>query len=801
MSEASSDNRSLFRIDLERALEALALNLQKKSNAVKNIVPYCHDISNALDGLVLIDLSQAANELAQVFKDAKTVQAHRHVLDDFQGLIRYQLEMIDSQSTEQNHQELLLRKQAFFSKLHIIQPSPLTLEFIRQDIQEAIIQDAVLDSELTQSASEVLNDLEQQLAPQQDQELSTRKKLYSVQDLLNQELQKSSQESEPTPSSINPPVIENWTEQAPAEEKDATNNQDLPIQSPLVSGSHHVFDDLEKSIHELGERLLRTELSPTNEPDAKPQEESIASQEEVDEPFYIDFPYSNKAHELSSQKEVFSEPTTNQDVSRSGSSEEEPTENQSIYEAESAKSDEVTSHQNEVSFDPVSSPLEDSFTGQNSKLSQNEVTTPIEQEVQDQVDEIQEVQAVSYPDATEDTRLEVTLETIEDPFAELDKLSEQFSMAAHQEHIQPSRSIEPPQVMESKVVDVQPASFLTEEESDSIHPMNEDVITLADVHQVTIEPHIPYPVNIPEVPEVTLESRNEPVVGNKTLSSLDDWVDHSAQVAVEDPPNELIVQRGNYHASDFDVQRSLNKLQQARGLLPKDSSFQMKVLDGLIEEQQNMIVQSVQVNVGSAFRGLAELVESDQVFADQNIIERLLSILSIFPAQKHISVVQQRLLIFIDLHGVMPSDEQLHTANNYLAQICGSLEIKSELIRITVPSSLLRMEMFCYKRDEDIYAVPTSQLVEAHQYTHDDVLPESTLWDVHGSIDGPHHRISVRSGIMEHQIYSFETMGSKILNIFEEFPESINKPIWLGAVGIDGQNQFYHCVFLERFAS
>ena len=377
-------------------------------------------------------------------------------------------------------------------------------------------------------------------------------------------------------------------------------------------------------------------------------------------------------------------------------------------------------------------------------------------------------------------------------------------MAAHQEHIQPTRSIEPPQVMDSRVDDVQSAAFLMEVESDRIYPINNEGISLADVQQVTIETYDESPVDIPEVikvPEVTLESINEPEVRNKTLSSLDDWVDHSAQVAVEDPPTELIVQRGNYHASDFDVQRSLNKLQQARGLLPKDSSFQMKVLDGLMEEQQNIIIQSVQVNVGSAFRGLAELVESDQVFADQNIIERLLSILSIFPAQKHISVVQQRLLIFIDLHGVMPSDNQLHTANNYLAQICGSLEIKSELIRITVPSSLLRMEMFCYKRDEDVYAVPTSQLVEAHQYTHDDVLPESTLWDVHGSIDGPHHRISVRSGIMEHQIYSFETIGSKILNIFEEFPESITKPIWLGAVGIDGQNQFYHCVFLERFAS
>jgi len=805
MSESSSDNRSLFRIDLERALEALALNLQKRSNAVKNIVPYCRDMSNSLDGLAFIDLSQAASELAQVFKDAKTVQAHRHVLDDFQGLIRYQLEMIDSQYTEQNHQELLLRKQAFFSKLHIIQPSPLTLEFIRQDIQEAIIQDAVLDSELTQSASEILNDLEQQLAPQQEQEPSTRKKFYSVQDLLNQELQKSSQEPKPSPSSTRLPVEENPIEPEAAVAKDTTSIEDLPIQSPLVSGSHHVFDDLEKSIHELGERLLRTELSPTNEPDSSRKEEGAASQEEVDEPFYIDFPYSNKAQELAAQKEVLTEPTTKQDIAQTASSEAGLTEDHSINEVEHSKSPEVTTHDDGVSFDSASSPMEESFAEQNSHLSQNELPELIEQDFQIHENvRVDEVQAAPLPETEEEAKLETTSETIDDPFAELDKLSEQFSMAAHQEHIQPSQSVETPQVMVSKVVNEQPSPFLTEDEPDPISSFNQDVITFADVQQATMEPDIRSPVNIPEVPEVpevTPDSRNEPVVGNKTLSSLDDWVDHSAQVAVEDPPTELIIQRGNYYASDFDVQRSLNKLQQARGLLPKDSSFQMKVLDGLMEEQQNMIVQSVQVNVGSAFRGLAELVEADQVFADQNIIERLRSILSIFPAQKHISVVQQRLLIFIDLHGVMPSDDQLHTANNYLAQICGSLEIKSELIRITVPSSLLRMEMFCYKRDEDVYAVPTSQLVEAHQYTHDDVLPESTLWDVHGSIDGPHHRISIRSGIMEHQIYSFETIGSKILNIFEEFPESITKPIWLGAVGVDGQNQFYHCVFLERFAS
>ena len=188
MSERSNDNKSLFRVDLERALEALALNLQKKTNAVKNIVPYCHDISNALDGLGLNDLSQAANELASVFKDAKAVQAHRHILEDFYELIYCQLELTEEQLSQQDYQEYTQKKQAFFSKLHILQPSRLTLEFIRQNIQETLLTDAEVGSGLDEKASALLADLEQHVSPfisKQEEGLSPSKKLYSVQDLLD----------------------------------------------------------------------------------------------------------------------------------------------------------------------------------------------------------------------------------------------------------------------------------------------------------------------------------------------------------------------------------------------------------------------------------------------------------------------------------------------------------------------------------------------------------------------------------------------------------------------------------------
>jgi hypothetical protein len=777
MSEGASDNKSLFRVDLERALEALELNLQKKSNAVKNIVPYCHDMGNALDGLALFDMSQAAIELAQLYKDAKTVQAHRHILEDFQDLIRYQLELTEEQSSQQTLQEYKLKKQAFFSKLHIVQPSRLTLEFVRHDIEESIITDGQQDSNLTEKAAELLSDLETQVSKAiQDQNFPANfKKFYSVQDLLDQE------KKEP-PTSPDLSKLENLQAVDSTSLAADSSTDDHKMSSPLIS--HNVFDYLEQSINELDARLKSADPAVPFISDKHNQQEPVINQEEADEPFYIDFPYSREAkngnHENDGSLEEELTPKSENSNLADVNSLDILSEPQELALPPKVLVEQVTNLSNELNIERQAPNLE--FDTISSDLIQN---SEIESLVRTRLLET-----------------ETSLEPIEDPFAELDKLSEQFSIAAHKEQLYLAESpVTASPVLEPKDTSIEDEVPLLKVVSIPEVEMINYVEPLPVVESDKTANFLQDSSNISEVGEVNAIKISENVIENKSNSNLDDWIDHSIANALTQKTDVLPVVQKKRKTIDFDVQRALNKLQQARGLLPKDASFQIQILDGLIEDQQNTVVQSVQVDVGEAFNGLAETVESDHVYADQNIIERLLSILSIFPPQKTISMVQQRLLVFIDLQGPLPSEDQLHTANNYLAQICGSLEIKPELIRITVPSSLLRMEMFCYKRNEDMFAVPISQLIQAHQYTHDDVLPESSLWDVHGVIEGPHHRISLRSGITEHQIYSFETIGSKILNIFEEFSEDIKRPIWLGALGIDGQNRFYHCVFLERFAA
>jgi hypothetical protein len=109
------------------------------------------------------------------------------------------------------------------------------------------------------------------------------------------------------------------------------------------------------------------------------------------------------------------------------------------------------------------------------------------------------------------------------------------------------------------------------------------------------------------------------------------------------------------------------------------------------------------------------------------------------------------------------------------------------------------MPMLCYERDQDWFAVPVSQLVEAHQFGHEEAALESTLWDTHGSIEGPHHQIRLRCGSRDYTIYCHETRGTHTLNLFEKTPSALIKPVWFSGLAIDGHNQIYHCVSFDRY--
>ena len=435
----------------------------------------------------------------------------------------------------------------------------------------------------------------------------------------------------------------------------------------------------------------------------------------------------------------------------------------------------------------------------------------------------------------------------EDPLLELSKLTEQFSLAAQSIHelaAQETKISEADLVEEisrdSQVMIVNPLrpSPTLEVGTEEPQPIT-DGVSIADLHRQrlaeisdkpAIQPEKAPPVPVSQTTDilqveniVATSAQSTPVVKAEEEkiqtekaeplldSSMQTWavpMSSASHVFNEqsNEPNDHPVQRANPSRvslsgllESFSPQESLNQIQEARAILSRQRGWQVGQVDNILADQQDRLVRYGQISLAKAFRGLAEEVTIQDVFADANIIQRLLSVLSYLPVQAHISAAEQNLVIFIDLEGTFPTEGQLHLASNALTTIFGNIEVKPEFTRITCPSSLLRMPMLCYERDQDWFAVPVSQLVEAHQFGHEEAALESTLWDTHGSIEGPHHQIRLRCGSRDYTIYCHETLGTHTLNLFEKTPSTLIKPVWFSGLAIDGHNQIYHCVSFDRY--
>jgi hypothetical protein len=430
---------------------------------------------------------------------------------------------------------------------------------------------------------------------------------------------------------------------------------------------------------------------------------------------------------------------------------------------------------------------------------------------------------------------------------ELSKLTEQFSLAAQSIHElaeQETKISEADLVEEisrdSQVMIVNPLrpSPTLEVGTEEPQPIT-DGVSIADLHRQrlaeisdkpAIQPEKAPPVPVSQTTDilqveniVATSAQSTPVVKAEEEkiqtekaeplldSSMQTWavpMSSASHVFSEqsNEPNDHLVQRANPSRvslsgllESFSPQESLNQIQEARAILSRQRGWQVGQVDNILADQQDRLVRYGQISLAKAFRGLAEEVTIQDVFADANIIQRLLSVLSYLPVQAHISAAEQNLVIFIDLEGTFPTEDQLHLASNALTTIFGNIEVKPEFTRITCPSSLLRMPMLCYERDQDWFAVPVSQLVEAHQFGHEEAALESTLWDTHGSIEGPHHQIRLRCGSRDYTIYCHETLGTHTLNLFEKTPSALIKPVWFSGLAIDGHNQIYHCVSFDRY--
>jgi hypothetical protein len=245
----------------------------------------------------------------------------------------------------------------------------------------------------------------------------------------------------------------------------------------------------------------------------------------------------------------------------------------------------------------------------------------------------------------------------------------------------------------------------------------------------------------------------------------------------------------------LDRANNLNRLQKARSLAGKGESWSGIELDFVLSKEQDELIHVGQQSLRHIFDNLTDELLIDEVYADADIAQQLLTILSILPPCPSIFAVQQELMIFIDLDHISLSQEHLLVVGSMMAEIGGSLEVHHEGVRLSCPSSLLRMPMAYFSRHGNYYAVSAIQYLGEEQL---DKAADSKV-DSIGEIIHPARKIAVRAGRETYWLYAHEFLGIENMNVHQNIPAVLDRPHWLAGVALDGANTVYSWVALERY--
>lgn len=245
----------------------------------------------------------------------------------------------------------------------------------------------------------------------------------------------------------------------------------------------------------------------------------------------------------------------------------------------------------------------------------------------------------------------------------------------------------------------------------------------------------------------------------------------------------------------LDRASNLNRLQKARSLAGKGQSWSGVELDFVLGKEQDELIHVGQQSLRHIFENLTDELLIDEVYADADIAQQLLTILSILPPCPSIFAVQQELMIFIDLDHISLSPEHLLAVGSMMAEIGGSLEVHHEGVRLSCPSSLLRMPMAYFSRHGDYFAVSAIQYLGEEQL---DKASNSKV-DSIGEIIHPSRKIAVRAGSETYWLYAHEFLGVENMNIHQNIPAVLDRPHWMAGVALDGANTVYSWVALERY--
>ena len=176
--------------------------------------------------------------------------------------------------------------------------------------------------------------------------------------------------------------------------------------------------------------------------------------------------------------------------------------------------------------------------------------------------------------------------------------------------------------------------------------------------------------------------------------------------------------------------------------------------------------------------GMARTIELSTLRADADVIDYLISAMSVLPQPASIRGSTQHQTLFVDMGEVTADAAALDRASRIVQILSGRIDVMADGLRFVLPSSLSRLRVVPFKRNGLSYAVSWAQFLRA------ETVKESLSGadDLLGAVgESARLSLSVKSGSESFTIYADEIGAFEIGNAFL-LPPAVEAPEWVAGV-------------------
>jgi hypothetical protein len=232
----------------------------------------------------------------------------------------------------------------------------------------------------------------------------------------------------------------------------------------------------------------------------------------------------------------------------------------------------------------------------------------------------------------------------------------------------------------------------------------------------------------------------------------------------------------------------LNLVQRIRQMVSAQNLPANKSIDFLLSEHQDALSTLGQIHLSGALADLADELVVDGVQADRDVVDALITTLSIFPRALRVVANKQALTLFIDLYGVNYDQSQMDFAGDIIARALGRIEQEHDRLRITMPASLKRMRFLPFKRGSEYYVVSWAQLLSIAS-----LESGFAVNDALGTATGCDKVLRLSCGRLHEVLHADEVFPIANMNSFA-LPSVLSGPYWMRGIALDDASRPYSWV-------